>query len=88
MASSCYVYLFGVTQPHLRPGNYHGTLVIVEYVANISGYATTKSEAKGVRCFVPAGRCNSQFAKAKLEFFRGMITSQFGDSVDRHVHRT
>jgi len=48
LASSCDVYLFGVTRPHLQPGDYRGTLVILEYVANIFGYATAKSERQRV----------------------------------------
>jgi len=70
-ASSCDVYLFGATRPHLQPGDYRGTLVILEYVANIFGYATAKSEAKGVKCVVPTGRCNAQLGKTKHELFLG-----------------
>jgi len=71
MASSCDVYLFGVTRSHLQPGDYRGTLMVLEHVANIFGYATARSKTKGVKCVVPAGRCNGQLGKAKHEFFLG-----------------
>jgi hypothetical protein len=70
-ATSCDVYLFGVTRPHLQPRDYRGTLVILEHVANIFGYATAKSEAKGMECVVPTGRCNGQLGKAKHVIFLG-----------------
>ena len=71
MAPSCYVYLLGVTRPHLQPGDYRGTLVMLEHFAIIFGYTTAKSEAKGVKCVVPTGRCSGQLGKKKHEFFLG-----------------
>jgi hypothetical protein len=63
--------LLGVTRPHLQPGDYRGTLMMLEHVAIIFGYATAKSEAKSVKCMIPTGRYSGQLGKEKHEFFLG-----------------